>query len=92
MPKKFPKSIGRKKVEDLIQRIAGNIPPIDLGENTLPSAKKSDPVAGPIGCCAIVVNNSTHLRPTTREVCDKIEEELDGAGSTQWFEDPCRHW
>ncbi|MER9951869.1 hypothetical protein [Mesorhizobium sp. M0047] len=94
MAKKFHKSISKERTETIIEQLAGKAkPPTFSKDLVLTTAMKPPAAKGePIGCCAIVVNSSTHLRPTTQAVCGQIEQELNGAGSTQWFADPCRAW
>ncbi|AZO24183.1 hypothetical protein EJ070_28155 [Mesorhizobium sp. M1E.F.Ca.ET.045.02.1.1] len=94
MTRKFHKSISKKRVEAIIERLAGNATPPTFSKDLVATMAVKAPAGKgePIGCCAIVVNSSTHLRPTTKAVCDQIEQDLNGAGSTQWFADPCRAW
>lgn len=95
MAKKFHKSVSKKRVEEIIERLAGKaVPPTFFSKDLVTTMAARAPAGkgGPMGCCAIVVNSSTHLRPTTQAVCDQIEQDLNGAGSTQWFADPCRAW
>lgn len=79
MSRKFGKSIGKERLLDLLARVGA-----PDAAATMTAAKE------PVGCCAIVTNGRTELRATTRRICDLIEQELDGAGSTQFFADPCR--
>lgn len=79
MNRKFRKSIGKDRLLDLLARV-------EARDAAAPLAAAAEPV----GCCAIVTNGRTELRTTTRRICDLIEQELDGAGSTQFFPDPCR--
>lgn len=77
MVRKFRKSIGKERLLALVERVqAPTIAAVSANEK--------------LGCCAIVTNGRTELRTTTRRVCDLIEQELDGAGSTQFFVDPCK--
>lgn len=79
MNRKFRKSIGKDRLLDLLSRV-----------QTREAAAPLATAAEPVGCCAIVTNGRSELRTTTRRICDLIEQELDGAGSTQFFPDPCR--
>jgi len=80
MSNKFRKSIGKDRLDALVERVQSH-------GGTAPASAVAKESAG---CCAIVTNGRTELRTTTRRVCDLIEQELDGAGSTQFFVDPCR--
>lgn len=91
MASKFKRSIGKARLQTLIGEVIADagIPQMEFTmASTPPALHKGEPM----GCCAIVVNTSVELRPTTKRVCDVIEEQLDGNGSTQWFEDPCKAW
>ncbi|MFN3547725.1 MAG: hypothetical protein ACK4U0_09570 [Mesorhizobium sp.] len=80
MARKFRKSIGKERLLSLMERVQSRetLAPLAAGAKS------------PVGCCAIVTNGRTELRTTTRRICDLIEQELDGAGSTQFFVDPCK--